>query len=170
MRITGIALVDGNNRQLLLRNYSKKTPDLSYHQLVHAVLDVIEDNLVTAGSQAPSLTGGRDLYMGLLYALEDLAIYGYVTNSRVKIIMIVSMVEHQSSAVPSPAAPSSLPLSPSVLSSAGPVREAEIKNMFKQLHNAYFAFISNPFYSPADHGNKRPLSEAIDRLISLPSN
>ena len=30
-----------------------------------------------------------DMYLGLLYVLEDLAVYGYMTNTRIKFVLMV---------------------------------------------------------------------------------
>ncbi|CAG8433045.1 6331_t:CDS:2 [Ambispora gerdemannii] len=32
-----------------------------------------------------------DAYLGLLYAMEDLAVYGYLTNTRVKFVIVLAV-------------------------------------------------------------------------------
>jgi hypothetical protein len=33
------------------------------------------------------------MYLGLLYALEDMAVYGYITNTKIKFIVAVGITE-----------------------------------------------------------------------------
>ncbi|KAG5637777.1 hypothetical protein H0H81_003278 [Sphagnurus paluster] len=67
-------------------------------------------------------TGGKatECYLGLLYAMEDVAVYGYITPLKVKIVL-------------------ALALSDTV------VKDIEITMIFKALHMAYYSSISNPF-------------------------
>ncbi|CAA7259731.1 unnamed protein product [Cyclocybe aegerita] len=61
-----------------------------------------------------------DCYLGLLFAMEEVAVYGYITPLKVKIII-------------------ALPLSDSV------VKDTDITTIFKALHMAYYSSVSNPF-------------------------
>lgn len=90
--------------------------------------------------------GGKavECYLGLLYAMEDVAVYGYITPLKVKIVL-------------------ALALSDSV------VRDVEITmvrqfsvtyididpltptQIFKSLHMAYYSAISNPFLRLDSH-------------------
>jgi len=65
-----------------------------------------------------------DCYLGLLYTMEDVAVYGYITPLKVKIVL-------------------ALALSDSV------VKDLDIIAIFKAMHMAYFNAISNPFLTLA---------------------
>ncbi|XP_043937634.1 trafficking protein particle complex subunit 2-like protein isoform X2 [Protopterus annectens] len=63
--------------------------------------------------------------------------YGYVTNSKVKFVMVVD-------------------------SSNTALRDNEIRSMFRKLHNSYTDVMCNPFYNPGD-----PIqSKAFDSMVS----
>lgn len=66
--------------------------------MVYAVLDVMEEKCVSSDYYFNTYfktvgTQSSELYLGLLYALEDMAVYGYMTNSRVKFIVVLGMTE-----------------------------------------------------------------------------
>jgi len=67
-------------------------------------------------------TGGKstDCYLGLLYALEDVAVYGYITPLRVKIILIFALTDTI-------------------------IRDVEVNLIFKAMHMIYYSAIANPF-------------------------
>lgn len=69
-----------------------------------------------------------ECYLGLLFSMEDVAVYGYITPLKVKIVI-------------------ALPLSDAV------VRDAEITMIFKALHLAYYSSISNPFLKLNESGD-----------------
>ncbi|EDL92761.1 rCG51617, isoform CRA_a [Rattus norvegicus] len=79
----------------------------------------------------------KELYLGLLYPTEDYKVYGYVTNSKVKFVMVVD-------------------------SSNTALRDNEIRSMFRKLHNSYTDVMCNPFYNPGD----RIQSRAFDTMVT----
>ena len=103
------------------------------------------------------------MFLGLLYSLEDLAVYGYLTPTKLKILLIVPLLSAASSHTPSPSfAPQShsfssntsisgiAPYHPRDYSSTYSVtalpKDVQLKEMFRRLHLAYMTLISNPFY------------------------
>ena len=60
--------------------------ELKFHYTVHTCLDVIEEKVSSAGKSA---NDPRELYLGLLYPTEDYKVYGYVTNTKVKFVIVV---------------------------------------------------------------------------------
>ena len=64
---------------------------------------------------------GSDSYLGLLYPTEDYKVYGYLTSTHVKLILVT----HNFNA-----------------------KEASVRKVFESLHAAYIDAISNPFYTP----------------------
>lgn len=76
--------------------------ELKYHYIAHTSLDVIEERgqylsstiLVFIGLNVVSANSGTkstECYLGLLYAMEDVAVYGYMTPLRVKIVLALAL-------------------------------------------------------------------------------
>ncbi|XP_047384574.1 trafficking protein particle complex subunit 2-like protein isoform X1 [Sciurus carolinensis] len=117
--------------------YIRSTPmesELKFHYMVHTSLDVVDEKISTMGK---ALVDQRELYLGLLYPTEDYKVYGYVTNSKVKFVMVVD-------------------------SSNTALRDNEIRSMFRKLHNSYTDVMCNPFYNPGD----RIQSRAFDNMVT----
>ncbi|KAI8988826.1 Sedlin [Pilobolus umbonatus] len=112
--INCIALIGKQNNPLFIKNFSSNHPDLKYHYIAHTSIDVIEER--ANGPKNP------DLYLGLLYVMEEMAVYGYITNTRVKMVVVVSVID-------------------------GIIRDADMKALFRKIHTAYVANVCNPFYN-----------------------
>ena len=84
----------------------------------------------------------RDLYLGTLFATEKQKVYGYVTNTRIKFILIVDS------------------------SNATSLRDNEIRQMFRKLHTVYTQLLSNPFYVPGNQGSDR-MALILNGLVGL---
>uniref|UniRef100_A0A0K8TNU8 Trafficking protein particle complex subunit 2-like protein n=1 Tax=Tabanus bromius TaxID=304241 RepID=A0A0K8TNU8_TABBR len=96
--------------------------ELELQYRVHAALDVVEEKCSSGTKATPE---PRDLYLGQLYATEVHKIYGYVTNTKIKFIIVVD-------------------------SSNTALRENEVRSMFRNLHILYTDAVCNPFYTPGD--------------------
>ncbi|EJD00903.1 Sedlin [Fomitiporia mediterranea MF3/22] len=137
LQLHAVAFVSPQNHPILIRSFShRKQDDLKYQYIAHTSLDVIEER---TGSNSKS----NECYLGLLYTLQDVAVYGYVTPLKVKIIL-------------------SLGLTDSV------VRDADITMIFRAMHMAYFQSLANPFLrldapfdSTTDH--TAPLTQGLKR-------
>ena len=64
---------------------------MSLHYTVHTSLDVVDEKLnVTTSKTSSSVTGdSRELYLGSLYASEHQKVFGYVTNTKIKLVIVV---------------------------------------------------------------------------------
>ncbi|KAJ7179135.1 Sedlin, N-terminal conserved region-domain-containing protein [Mycena filopes] len=152
--LKAVAFISPENRPILIRTFSNDDEQVKYQYIAHTSLD---EERVAAGGKA------TECYLGLLYAMEDVAVYGYITPLKVKIVI-------------------ALALSDSV------VRDVEINLLCKALHMAYYSALSNPFLkldAPTDATNdhspyllvgrsnwknfRRRLDE-ISRVVSNPSN
>lgn len=60
--------------------------ELELQYRVHAALDVVEEKSIAGPKQTPD---SRELYLGMLYSTETHNIYGYITNTKVKFIIVV---------------------------------------------------------------------------------
>ncbi|TRM67615.1 Sedlin, N-terminal conserved region-domain-containing protein [Schizophyllum amplum] len=133
LRINAVAYISPQNQPILIRTFNEKNEEaVKYHYIAHTSLDVIEERM------APEIKN-TECYLGLLYTMEDVAVYGYVTPLRVKIVVAFA-------------------LSDSV------VRDIEVNTIFKALHMAYYSAISNPFLK-LDSATE-PLSEKSVFLLA----
>ncbi|KAJ3292866.1 Trafficking protein particle complex subunit 2-like protein [Rhizoclosmatium sp. JEL0117] len=83
-----------------------------------------------------------DLYLGLLYCLEDLAVYGFITNTKIKFIIVISMTDSS-------------------------IKDIEMKNLFRRIHNQYIILVNNPFYDieGAPKITSRRFHGAVDTMV-----
>ncbi|KAI5479903.1 trafficking protein particle complex subunit 2 [Pseudohyphozyma bogoriensis] len=116
LRILSIAVLGKHGNPLFLKGYSTRRggeADLKWHYAAHTALDFFEEREMAAAKTT-------DSYLGLLYAMEDYAVYGYQTNTRIKFVLVIALVD-------------------------AVVRDLDVKTIFRAIHNAYIAHISNPF-------------------------
>jgi len=120
LQLNAVAFISPQNHPIFIRTFNERD-ELKYHYIAHTSLDVIEER-VTAGAKS------AQCYLGLLYAMEDVAVYGYITPLKMKIVLALAL-------------------------SDGEVREPDITSIFKAMHMAYYHAVSNPFLrleSPVD--------------------
>ncbi|KAI8818551.1 trafficking protein particle complex 2 [Fimicolochytrium jonesii] len=126
-----VAVIGKTNNPLFVKNFSSTYTDLKCHYIAHTAIDLVEERI---GS-----TKHTDQYLGLLYTMEDLAVFGYITNTRVKFIIVTNVVDVA-------------------------IKDQDIKNLFRKIHNAYVILVSNPFYDP---DSKRPIASTnFEKAIS----
>jgi len=134
---------------------SPSSMSLTQQLVLHASLDRFEETTVRSGSNAgrwrmPGASGPNAMWMGLLCEVEERwNVYGYLTNTGIKFMIIVENVlvdeegirqnEHASSS-----------LSSSTSSFVDPIpsssnREADLKHIFSHLHELYVRYTLNPF-------------------------
>lgn len=87
-----------------------------------------------------------------------MAVYGWLTNTGVRFVIVVDMEGRISNDTESGNGVSAL---------LG-IRDAELKPAFRAIHSAYIKLLRNPFYNPDDHSprtansERRPASLQID--------
>uniref|UniRef100_T1HFW4 Trafficking protein particle complex subunit 2-like protein n=3 Tax=Rhodnius TaxID=13248 RepID=T1HFW4_RHOPR len=116
-----IALIGKDNAPKFV-SCSDPEAELEFHFKVHSALDIIEEKLTTVAKATNDI---RDSYLGLLYATEEHKIFGYVTNTKIKIIIAVDANQNI-------------------------LRDNDIRAMFRKLHGAYADVVCNPFYIPGE--------------------
>ncbi|XP_065065249.1 trafficking protein particle complex subunit 2-like protein [Rhopilema esculentum] len=131
-----VAVIANENYPLYILTTSPQ-PELKFHYIVHTCLDVIEEK---ASSLTKASNDPRELYLGLLYPTEDYKVYGFVTNTKVKFVIVVE------------AANTSL-------------RDGDIRTMFRKLHTAYTDMICCPFYSPGDQIKSKSFHRLVTSLM-----
>jgi len=115
LRLNAVAFVSSQNHPILIRTFGQPRQDeLKYHYIAHTSLDVIDERI-----SAATATKSTECYLGLLY-VEDVAVYGFMTPLKVKIIIALELSDQV-------------------------VRESDIIAIFKALHTAYRKSIANPF-------------------------
>jgi len=133
-----VGVIAKENYPLFIRCASNIKEETKFHFTIHTSLDVIEEKIASVGkSNSVASQDLREFYLGQLYPAEDYRIYGYVTNTKVKFILIVEASNTQ-------------------------LRDNEVRSMFRRLHNAYTDVICNPFYTPGDEIK----SKSFDRVVS----
>ena len=81
----------------------------------------------------------HDCYLGLLYPIEELRVYGYLSNCRVKLMAVLDDEE---------------------------VKDAEMKALMRRLHALYVDTVSNPFYSPETELSQIPsFGRQVERIV-----
>ncbi|XP_028811990.1 trafficking protein particle complex subunit 2-like protein isoform X1 [Denticeps clupeoides] len=128
--------VSFQNYPLYIRSVPTQN-ELKFHYTVHTSLDVVEEKVSAVGK---ALADQRELYLGLLYPTEDYKVYGYVTNSKVKFVIVVD-------------------------SSNTSLRDNEIRSMFRKLHNSFTDVMCNPFYNPGDAIQSRAFDSVVSGMM-----
>lgn len=105
LRLNAVAFVSPQNHPILIKTFTQSRQDeLKYHYIAHTSLDVIDERSEFGSQslllhdlctllllvQAATTTKSTDCYMGLLY-VEDVAVYGYMTPLKVKIIIALEL-------------------------------------------------------------------------------
>jgi len=107
-------------------------------------------------ARLPHKTADHDF--GLLQAIdEQLAMYGWLTNTGVKFVVIVDMEGRP--------AGTSIGKHNSNNSALLGLKDSELKPAFKALHTAYIRLLRNPFYDPDEHSPRS--AQAAIRLGSM---
>ncbi|KAI8601257.1 Sedlin, partial [Dissophora ornata] len=104
INISCIAIIGKQNNPLFIMNFHPSHPDLKYHYIAHTSCDIIEER----GSS-------------ILFSMEDLSVYGYMTNTKIKFITVLTV--------------------PDVI-----IKDLDMKNVFRKIHAAYVNYACNPFY------------------------
>uniref|UniRef100_A0A1B6KUK8 Trafficking protein particle complex subunit 2-like protein n=1 Tax=Graphocephala atropunctata TaxID=36148 RepID=A0A1B6KUK8_9HEMI len=115
----------------------KEDEELQLHYKVHTSLDIVEEKL-----SAPTKAAGdlRELYLGLLYSTEELKVFGYVTNTKIKFIIVVDSANSM-------------------------LRDNEVRTMFRKLHTAYTDVVCNPFYIPGDKIESKKFDAVVKAIF-----
>lgn len=146
MIIRCVAIIGKKNNPLYIKIFHKdlnehvdlfEGEEIHYHFLVHASLDCIDEKLTRKHEDSAETL--CDVYLGLLYYLEDLRIYGLMTTTFVKFIIIV-----EASVEP---------------------KEIEVRPILKKIHDAYIQVVSNPFYPIGDFKQQSITSEKFSGTI-----
>jgi len=137
-----VAVIGKDNSPLYIKC---TTPDqeLNFHYSLHTSLDVVEEKIsLTGGAGGKAGSDNRELYLGSLYSTEHQKVFGYVTNTKIKFIIIVD-------------------------SSSTSLRDNETRQMFRKLHTAYTNIMANPFYSPGQKIQSSKFDTVVKGIMGI---
>ncbi|KAJ6765881.1 TRAFFICKING PROTEIN PARTICLE COMPLEX SUBUNIT 2 [Salix purpurea] len=80
----------------------------------------------------------NETYLGLLYPAENYKVYGYLTNTKVKLILVTMDLN---------------------------VRDAGVRNFFRKFHAAFVDAVSNPFHVPGKKITSRTFAERASNIV-----
>ncbi|CAN8000733.1 unnamed protein product [Ixodes pacificus] len=80
-----VAVIGKENSPLFVKTVTPCN-ELKFLYTIHTSLDVVEEKISPGNKSSGDV---RELYLGLLYPTEDCKVYGYVTNTKTKFIVIV---------------------------------------------------------------------------------
>lgn len=139
---SAIAIVNTANQPLLLRTSfdgidKEQATKLMY--LLHASLDIVQEK-----AEQPT---SRDNFLGTLYQCEDYKIFGLMSTTKVKILLMISQRYNYV-----------------------PPRENDIRQMLKNIHKAFIdATAMNPFYKPNEVVKSKRLDAFLDTIFTNPT-
>ncbi|XP_041014492.1 trafficking protein particle complex subunit 2-like protein isoform X2 [Juglans microcarpa x Juglans regia] len=105
--------------------------DLGSKSIIHTV-QLLVNNPKKSG---PTL---NETFLGLLYPTENYKVYGYLTNTKVKFIVVTTDLD---------------------------VRDADVRNFFRRFHAAYVDAVSNPFHVPGKKITSRAFAERVSTIV-----
>ena len=115
---------------------------MSLHFTVHTSLDVVDEKLNTVTTKSSASGDNRELYLGSLYASEHQKVFGYVTNTKIKFIIVVD-------------------------SSNSSLRDNEVRQMFRKLHGAYTNVVANPFFVPGERISSQKFDVTVKNIMGF---
>ncbi|KAG8057604.1 hypothetical protein GUJ93_ZPchr0002g25562 [Zizania palustris] len=133
--IVCVAVVGHQNNPLYLQSFTEADDALKLHHVVHCSLDVIGERVNNPKRNAPAL---NETFLGLLYPTENYKVYGYLTNTKVKFIMVTTDLD---------------------------VKDADARNFFRKFHAAYVDAVSNPFHVPGKKIASRSFGARVSTIV-----
>ncbi|XP_058002430.1 uncharacterized protein LOC110645889 isoform X1 [Hevea brasiliensis] len=102
--IACVAVIGHQNNPLYIQSFTEADDALKLHHIVHCSLDVVEERVNNPKKSGPTL---NETFLGLLYPTENYKVYGYLTNTKVKFILVTTDLD---------------------------VRDADVRNVMEEYH------------------------------------
>mmetsp|Transcript_13322 Transcript_13322/g.21824 ORF Transcript_13322/g.21824 Transcript_13322/m.21824 type:complete len:152 (-) Transcript_13322:170-625(-) len=117
MSISCLAFIGKSNEPMFVYTDSDDSDSLQLHMhsIVHCALDILEERKGKKTSNTSS--SSTEMFLGQLYAIEDFRVFGYCTNTMVKIMMVCD----------------------------ASVKDTELIEVFRSFHAEYVLAVQNPF-------------------------
>lgn len=136
-----IAVIGKDNSPLYIK-CANPEQELTFHYSLHTSLDVVEEKVTQSNTNNKGSNDNRELYLGSLYSTEHQKVFGYVTNTKIKFVIIVD-------------------------SSSTSLRDNETRQMFRKLHAAYTNIMANPFYVPGDKIFSNKFDTVVKNIMGI---
>jgi len=134
MKVCCVSVIGKANNPLYIKCFDSVEESLKFHYILHSALDVVEERSSGKKGQNPS-----DAYLGMLYPTEDFRVYGYMTNSKIKLLIVVQ--------------------------EEGDPNDITIKNFFRKFHQLYSNTIANPFYTIDDRIVSKKFDQDLEKQV-----
>eukprot|EP00041_Stephanoeca_diplocostata_P008424 m.125138 g.125138 ORF g.125138 m.125138 type:complete len:162 (+) comp17316_c0_seq3:108-593(+) len=135
MALSCVAVIGQQNNPLFFKT-AVSDPTLALQHAVFSSLDVIEEKVLANGK---SPTADRDMFLGLLFPSDEHRLYGYVTSTNIKFVLVVGDPN---------------------------IADRKIRELFKTLHDFYIKLVCNPFYTAGAAIESRRFDEAVTSLMA----
>eukprot|EP01132_Coremiostelium_polycephalum_P000526 gene526-664_t len=135
-KIVCVSIVGKGNNPLFIQDYSSGLSEenkLKLHYIVHCSLDIIEEKPGSTKKQV------GDMYLGLLYLTEDYKVYGYLTNTKIKFIVVILDTTD--------------------------VKDSDLKTFFKRLQTLFINTTSNTFYKLNSKIESKKFLQEVSNLV-----
>mmetsp|Transcript_32322 Transcript_32322/g.53473 ORF Transcript_32322/g.53473 Transcript_32322/m.53473 type:complete len:145 (-) Transcript_32322:176-610(-) len=139
MTIVAIGVLGKENNPLYIRTFGQ-SDELHFHFILHTALDHIEEKVLGQRHAASTVGSSKlDSYLGMLYPIGELRVFGFLTNTRIKLITVLDDEE---------------------------VKDAEMRALFRRLHTLYADTVSNPFHTPdTELDGCRSFQRQVERIV-----
>mmetsp|Transcript_7167 Transcript_7167/g.21073 ORF Transcript_7167/g.21073 Transcript_7167/m.21073 type:complete len:155 (+) Transcript_7167:204-668(+) len=141
------AVIGQNSQPLWLQTFQEAASSavqpsdpLAFHYLVHCALDGVEEKSAVALPRRVPSQGAADCYLGQLYSTEEYTVHGLMTNTQIKLLVVVDQD-----------AP----------------REDALRLVLNRIHVAYVDAISNPFNEPGLPITSARFDQSVKQIIAV---
>ncbi|XWS62627.1 hypothetical protein CRYUN_Cryun06bG0027300 [Craigia yunnanensis] len=85
--IVCVAVVGDQNNPLYIQSFTDADDALKLHYIVHCSFDVVDERVNNPKKSGPTL---NETFLGVLFPTENYKVYGYLTNTKVKFILVTT--------------------------------------------------------------------------------
>eukprot|EP00053_Salpingoeca_punica_P005571 m.55322 g.55322 ORF g.55322 m.55322 type:complete len:137 (+) comp13304_c0_seq4:108-518(+) len=134
MMVSCVAVVGMNNNPLFVKSVGEEA--LKFQYMVHTSLDIVEEKTLTVKTDEVV-----DAYLGMLYPYDEYRVYGFVTNTKVKFMVVIDELQQ--------------------------MRDSDMRTLFRQIHDAYIRAVCSPFYRSGSAITSPAFSKTITTLMNV---
>ncbi|ONM23209.1 SNARE-like superfamily protein [Zea mays] len=138
-----VVVVRHQNNPLYLHSFTEADDALKLHHIVHCSLDVIDERVNNSKRTL------NETFLGLLYPTENYRVYGYLTNTKVKFIMVTTDLNAKDADARNSTGSCSSPF----------------PQFFRKFHAAYVDAVSNPFHVPGKKVASRSFGARVSTIV-----
>mmetsp|Transcript_31292 Transcript_31292/g.45610 ORF Transcript_31292/g.45610 Transcript_31292/m.45610 type:complete len:223 (+) Transcript_31292:114-782(+) len=126
-----------------------ESSSLKHQFMIHAALDRFEEITLAGdgrGWRTPGSIGANAMWIGLLCPIEELCIYGYLTNTGIKFLAVIEDTNDKQQQQS---------------------RESDLKHLFELLHDYYVEHTLNPFSKIRAKISSRRFDAGVSKSVGL---